>query len=205
MYKKSSRFQKWSKLLGKESREREEARDARIDNSSGRKLAPATPGEEFRRTVEKLRIATCFLRRKLDEFDGEPGWQGYVRKASEIRAQWAHLSDGESDPGPIYEDFLRARRAYDELLGVTAALFDPEAAVVIALIELNELRKKHADSKPDHFQQDVEQRAEGLLAICEEIKEQIGDAEYSLGHLIFDAPAFDAHYDRYHDENPGRG
>src|SRR5581483_1327737 len=85
VFKKASRFQQWSKLLGKDSREHEEARDARIDKSSGRKRAPATPGEELRRTFEKLRIAARLLQEKLDEMAGEAGWEGIVRRASEIR------------------------------------------------------------------------------------------------------------------------
>jgi hypothetical protein len=50
----------------------------------------------------------------------------------------------------------------------------------------------------------VESRAEALLAVCERIKEQIEDAEHHLGHLIFDVPAFDSHYDRYYDETEGQ-
>jgi hypothetical protein len=117
VFKKASRFQKWSKLLGKDSREREEARDARIERSPGRKRAPATPGEEFRRTFEKVRIAARLLREKLDAMAGEAGWEGIVRRASEIRRRWAHLSDKKSGPQPSYDDYVTARRAYDELEG----------------------------------------------------------------------------------------
>jgi len=85
------------------------------------------------------------------------------------------------------------------LVKLTAALFDPEAAVMVALIELNELREKYGECKADRFQQDAEQQAQSLLANCEEIK----DAERSVD-LIFEVPAFDAHYERYYNETEGQ-
>jgi hypothetical protein len=202
VFKNTSRFQKWSKILGKDSREHEEARDARIDHSSSRKCPPATPGEEFRRTFAKLRSAARFLREKLVEIAGEPGWEELVRRASEIHAQWAYLRDKQSGPLPSYEDFLMVKREYDKLAGVYEALFDPKAAapVYIALSELRELREKYGECKSDHSQQDAERQAQELLATCERIK----DAEHNLD-LLFEVSAFDTHYDRYYDETQGRG
>jgi hypothetical protein len=200
MYKNSFRFQKWSKLLGKDSREHEEARDARIDRSSGRKGGPTTPDEEFRRTFEKLRVAAGFLGEKLDEMAGEFGWQGCVRRASEILSRWSHLSDEESEPRPNYDDYLTAHGAYDELAGVTAFPFDPEVRVTVALFELRGLREKYGECQADHSQQDTERRAEKLLADWEQIKQQIEDAKHHLEHLIFEVPAFDTHKDRYYDD-----
>jgi hypothetical protein len=196
VYKNASRFQKWSKLCGKDVREQhEEARDARIDHSSTGKRAAATPGEEFHRASEKLRGAICFLREKLDELARVPGWERLVRRVSEIRAQWGHLPHEKSEPRATYDEYLAVRRLYNDLDALIAALFEPEAAVMVALVQLKELREKYGDGKVDESEQDAENGAQGLLAICEQIKA----AERGVD-LILDVPAFDVHSERYLNE-----
>lgn len=197
MYKNSARFQKWSKMLEKDSRAHEEARDARIDQSPRHYQKPATPGEEFRRTFKKLQTAIRFLQSKLDEIASAPGWERLVRSANEIWAHWSHLAVEDSQPHPSYDDYVVVQRVSDDLGGVIEAICDQEVAVIVAMIELRELREKYREAKPEDSLVNAEQRAEKLLAICEQVKDQIKAADSSLEYLLFYVPAFDAYYERY--------
>lgn len=167
--------------------------------ASRTKRVSISPKDEFGRAYARLRRVDSLLEEKLSSMAGERGWHGSIQRASEIRAQWAHLTDEESEPRPSYEDYLAVHQASDELARITGALSEPEAAVIVALNELKELRAKYRECEPDHAQRDVEQRAEWLLAVCELIE----DADCSLGYLLFEIPAFDVHYDRYYDETEG--
>ena len=128
------------------------------------------------------------------------GFQECVRRASETRLQWSHLSDEESAPRPSYDDYLAVRRASDELKELASALFDPEAMLIVALIDLRDLRVRYQEPNMNPFRQEAEQDAERLLTICEQIKY----ANCNLEYLLFEVPAFDNHYDRYCDEAESR-